>query len=92
MGNSTVFSSPFLLITALGNFRYEKKLGGGALIDAAGYTMKYAARLLGESIHVSYARMNYIDEFEVDMFGSGVVDGFSTRTCLPHSNAIFAHL
>lgn len=54
------------------DFRYEKKLGGGALIDAAGYTMKYATRLLGESIHVSYARMNYIDEFEVDMFGSGV--------------------
>lgn len=52
------------------DFRYVKALGGGALIDAGGYTIKYAVKLLGHNIHVRYAQMNYIDGFEVDMYGS----------------------
>lgn len=52
------------------DFRYNKSLGGGALIDAGGYTIKYAAMLLGDSVKLKYAQMNYTDEFEVDMFGS----------------------
>ena len=31
------------------DFRYNKALGGGALLDAGGYTMKYATTLLGLS-------------------------------------------
>ncbi len=58
---------------AAGDFRYNKALGGGALIDAGGYTIKYAVRLLGETAKIKYAQMNYIDGFEVDMYGSGAL-------------------
>ena len=58
---------------AANDFRYNKELGGGALIDAGGYTLKYAAMLLGKDATVRYAQMNYLDEFEVDMYGSGAL-------------------
>lgn len=55
------------------DFRYVKSLGGGALIDAGGYCIKYATRLLGESARLVYSQMNYKDGFEVDMYGSGTL-------------------
>ena len=55
------------------DFRYNKKLGGGALLDAGGYTIKYATYLLGDSTHVSAANVNYLSEFEVEMYGSATV-------------------
>lgn len=58
---------------AAGDFRYHKELGGGALIDAGGYTLRYAYALLGESARLQYARMNYADGYEVDLYGSGAL-------------------
>lgn len=58
---------------AANDFRYNKALGGGALIDAGGYTIRYAMRLLGETAQLQYARSNYLDEFEVDMYGSAAI-------------------
>ncbi|MCB6568174.1 Gfo/Idh/MocA family protein [Eubacterium limosum] len=58
---------------AVNDFRYNKALGGGALIDAGGYTIKYAAMLLGKTAKIQYAQMNYIDEFDVDIFGSAAL-------------------
>lgn len=58
---------------AKNDFRYCKELGGGALLDCGGYTLKYAAALLGESAKVEYAKLNYSDEFEVDLYGSAVL-------------------
>lgn len=58
---------------AVNDFRYNKALGGGALIDAGGYTIKYASKLLGETAEIRYAQLNYIDEFDVDIFGSAVL-------------------
>ena len=56
------------------DFRYNKALGGGALIDAGGYTIRYATRLLGKTVRLAYAQSNYIpDEFEVDMYGSAAL-------------------
>lgn len=55
------------------DFRYVKTLGGGALIDAGGYTIKYATRLLGDSAKIKYAVMNNINGFEVDMYGSAAL-------------------
>ena len=55
------------------DFRYNKSLGGGALIDAGGYTMKYADRLLGNTASVKYAQINNLEGFEVDMYGSGAM-------------------
>lgn len=55
------------------DFRYNKALGGGALLDAGGYTMKYATTLLGMSGKLVAATANYLPEFEVDMYGSATM-------------------
>lgn len=58
---------------AINDFRYNKSLGGGSLIDAGGYCIKYATRLLGDTIHVAYSQLNNKSSFEVDVFGSGAL-------------------
>jgi hypothetical protein len=58
---------------ALTDFRYNKKLGGGALLDAGGYTMRYALELLGPTAKVTAAQANYEPDFEVDVFGTATV-------------------
>lgn len=58
---------------AQNDFRYNKALGGGALIDAGGYTIKYGSYLLGETARITTAQANYLDEFEVDMYGSATM-------------------
>jgi len=55
------------------DFRYNKVLGGGALLDAGGYTMKYATTLLGMSGKLVAATANYLSDFEVDMYGSATM-------------------
>lgn len=57
-------------LRAKNDFRYNKTLGGGALLDAGGYTMKYADYLLGSTAKVVTAHVNHIDGFEVEMYGS----------------------
>ena len=58
---------------AQNDFRYNKALGGGALLDAGGYTMKYAGYLLGDTAKVVTAQVNYLPGFEVEMFGSATM-------------------
>lgn len=58
---------------AMNDFRYNKKLGGGALLDAGGYTMKYASLLLGKTAKVTTAQVNYDSDFEVEIFGSATM-------------------
>lgn len=58
---------------AQNDFRYNKALGGGALLDAGGYTMKYANYLLGDTARVVTAQANYIRGFEVEMYGSATM-------------------
>lgn len=53
------------------DFRYNKHLGGGALFDAGGYVLKYAAYLLGGDVKLLASKMNYTDKFDVDLYGSG---------------------
>lgn len=55
------------------DFRYNKALGGGALLDAGGYTIKYASLLLGETTHLTTASSKYEVEWEVDIFGSATM-------------------
>lgn len=52
------------------NFRYKKDLGGGVLLDAGGYPVKACQMFLGDDIEVKSANLNYMDGFEVDMYGS----------------------
>ncbi len=58
---------------AQNDFRYNKALGGGALLDCGGYTMKYASILLGPTAQLKYAQSNNIEGFNVDMYGSAAL-------------------
>lgn len=55
------------------DFRYNKALGGGALLDAGGYCMKYASWLLGDSARLVCANACNEQEWEVDIFGSATM-------------------
>lgn len=59
------------------DFRYNKSLGGGALLDAGGYAVKLATILLGDTIKVDSAMLNYVPECEVDMYGSASLSNSS---------------
>ena len=58
---------------AQNDFRYNKALGGGALLDCGGYTLKYASMLLGSTAQIKYAQSNNIEGFSVDMYGSAAL-------------------
>lgn len=58
---------------AQNDFRYNKTLGGGALLDCGGYTFKYASMLLGPTAKMRYAQSNNIEGFNVDMYGSAAL-------------------
>lgn len=58
---------------AQNDFRYNKALGGGALLDCGGYTFKYASLLLGSTAKMKYAQSNNIESFNVDMYGSAAL-------------------
>ena len=55
------------------DFRYNRQLGGGALLDCGGYTIRYASRLLGESARLTTAQSNYVADYSVDMYGSATM-------------------
>ncbi len=58
---------------AANDFRYNKALGGGALLDCGGYAIRYATRLLGDSARLIAAQANTLPDFDVDMFGSATM-------------------
>lgn len=55
------------------DFRYNKELGGGAILDCGSYTFKYASLLLGDTAKVVYAQSNGLNGFDVDMYGSAAL-------------------
>ncbi len=55
------------------DFRYNKALGGGALLDCGGYTVKLAGMLLGGTAKVTASQLNSKDGFEVDIYGSATL-------------------
>ena len=58
---------------AKNDFRYNKTLGGGALLDCGGYTIKLATMLLGDSAKIAYSKLNYTNDFDVDIYGSAAM-------------------
>lgn len=74
---------------AANDFRYNKQLGGGALLDCGGYTIRYASRLLGESARLTTAQANYVADFSVDMYGSATMvndDGVTAQLAFGMDN------
>ena len=53
------------------NIRYQKELGGGALLDAGAYMMKIVTLLLGEKVQVQAASMVEDPASGVDVHGGG---------------------
>ena len=62
------------------DFRYNRALGGGALLDCGGYTIKLASMLLGKNARLVQSSLSYSGE--VDLFGSAVMandDGITAQ-------------
>ncbi|HEX3018065.1 MAG TPA: Gfo/Idh/MocA family oxidoreductase [Caproicibacter sp.] len=62
------------------DFRYNKELGGGALLDCGGYTVQLAEYLLGESTHVTAANLVCPDDYEVDLYGTATLENNAGQT------------
>ena len=61
------------------NIRYQKALGGGALLDAGAYTIKAATFMLGGGFRVKAAMLRYVPEHEVDVGGA---------ICMEHDSGV----
>jgi len=82
IGNVRQISAQFgFPMRAQNDFRYNRALGGGALLDAGGYTLKLATLLLGSTIKVDSAHLNGMDGFEVDMYGNVAVSNDDGTVC-----------
>ena len=55
------------------DFRYNKELGGGALLDCGGYTVKLANILLGDTAKIYAPKLNYRADLDVDLYGSATM-------------------
>ncbi len=63
------------------DFRYNKSLGGGALLDCGGYPIKLASILLGEKTEVKYSQLNYSDDYSVDLYGNATLVNEEDLAC-----------
>ena len=70
------------------NFRYNKALGGGSLLDAAAYTVRVSQLFLGNDISVQAATLNTMDT-EVDLYGGAYLktpNGLSAEVAFGFDN------
>jgi NDP-hexose-3-ketoreductase len=52
------------------NIRYQKDLGGGALLDAGAYTIKATTFMLGDTFKVKAATLNHSADYDVEIGGA----------------------
>lgn len=64
---SACFGFPF---RGAGDFRYDAKMGGGALLDCGGYTIKAATELMGNEVEVKASSLTASEKFGVDICGN----------------------
>lgn len=77
------------------DFRYVKKLGGGALLDCGGYPVRLALELLGDSARVVHAKLVTPANYEVNLYGSAVLEnsaGQCAQISFGMDNAYQCHL
>lgn len=73
-----------------GDFRYNRELGGGALLDCGGYPVRLALELLGDTARVTQAKLVQPVGYEVDLFGNAVLendDGLCAQVSFGMDNA-----
>ena len=68
-------------LRAKNDFRYSKAMGGGALLDAGGYTAKLATIFLGKTVKVDTAQLSYLSDYEVDMYGNASLSNSAGIVC-----------
>ena len=81
------FGFPF---RGVNDFRYNPDLGGGALLDCGGYTVKLANVFLGNTAKVVTSQLNNKEGFEVDMYGSATLinnDGLTAQVSFGMDNS-----
>lgn len=66
------------------NIRYDRALGGGALLDAGAYTLKAAQFMFGRGSEVQAAHMTHNKDYEVDWFGGAFL--------VNHEKGVFSEL
>ncbi len=59
------------------NFRYDDKVGGGALLDAAGYTVRAIQFLLGNDYRVTAANLKIDPETGTNIYGGAFMENGS---------------
>ncbi|MFO7722450.1 MAG: gfo/Idh/MocA family oxidoreductase, partial [Bacteroidales bacterium] len=58
-----------------GNFRYDMQIGGGVLMDAAGYPLRAAFNYLGDHLEVTGATLHADPQTGTLMWGSAYLSG-----------------
>ncbi|NCC73078.1 MAG: Gfo/Idh/MocA family oxidoreductase [Sphingobacteriia bacterium] len=56
------------------NFRYDEKIGGGALLDAAGYTVRAVHFIMGDDFVVKAANLYHDPELKTNIYGGAFLD------------------
>ena len=77
------------------DFRYNKALGGGALLDCGGYTVRGATEILGEHTDVVCSDLTVTPGHEVDIYGSATLrneDGLCAQLTFGMDNAYICEL
>lgn len=55
------------------NFRYDEEMGGGALLDAGGYTVRSLHFLLGSDFYVTSAHLHGLPHVNTNVYGSALL-------------------
>lgn len=66
------------------DFRYSKRLGGGALLDCGCYALKAAVLFMGDDVVIKNCSLHMTDRHNVDMYGSIIAennDGIIAQMC-----------
>lgn len=71
IGEIRAFRSSFGFppFSEVSNIRYNKELGGGALLDSGAYVLKATSFIMGDGFEVKSAFLKYNDKYDVDWFG-----------------------
>ncbi len=62
------------------DFRYNRSMGGGALLDCGGYPLKLVQMLLGNTAKITTSRLNYTSKYNVDIYGTATIENENGTT------------